>query len=75
MPELLYPGLIIRYHQIILPVFVILLVLKKKSHTEYSLRRIRFTAICYVDILIGNTFIILRYKYPPIAVSLRSISE
>ena len=56
MPELLYPGLIIRYHQIILPVLVILLVLKKKSHTEYSLRRICFTAVCYVDILIGACF-------------------
>ena len=52
MSELLYPRFIICYHQIVLLIGVVPLVLKVKAHAEHSPGRIRFTAVRHINILV-----------------------
>ena len=75
MPECLYIIALVISYEIILLIFVISLILKRKTHAKQPLLHIFISLVGHIDIFIGNLFIILWQKIQLICRTLHHITD
>ena len=75
MAEAFKAGCIVVGDKVILLILVIFLILECETHTEDSLRSIRITLICHIDVLIRDLLVIFRNEVQLICSRLDCIAD